>query len=298
MRSSDVVSTTIDAVHWTAAGAVVRPSALQVRVTPGFAERVRVGAPVPARAMSPEEVDANVRHFTEGRRGPRVRPVRQVVLSGVSDPPLCVALCERVDAWRSLGVKELVVHASAPSVQCGAVGELPGCADRVVLTVSEVSDAQLAALDALALGGFGVSVALTAAVRTRLPELVRCFAKDPPRSLAWVWPFPALATPAPPPAHVVVKELIAAGGLQVPHARGVHLPPCVLPRGGAQDGWRTRNRYYVDADHQLEAALLFFPDLVQWAKPDSCRFCRADRICDGVASRWLEQGLTGPLEPM
>ena len=93
---------------------------------------------LPAPAVVPEEVDANVRYYTEGRRGPRVRPVRQVVLSGVSAPQLCAALSSRVDAWRSLGVEELVVHASAPSVRSGALGELPERAEHVVLTVSEV----------------------------------------------------------------------------------------------------------------------------------------------------------------
>ncbi|MEM6928766.1 MAG: hypothetical protein AAF602_17645, partial [Myxococcota bacterium] len=62
--------------------------------------------------------------------------------------------------------------------------------------------------------------------------------------------------------------------------------------------WRTRNRYYVDADHQRSRALMFEPDLVQLVKSDRCRFCAVDDRCDGVAERWLAEGLVPELLPL
>ena len=35
-----------------------------------------------------------------------------------------------------------------------------------------------------------------------------------------------------------------------------------------------------------------------FAKRESCRFCDLDGRCDGVAERWLQQGLIGPLVPL
>ena len=94
--------------------------------------------------------------------------------------------------------------------------------------------------------------------------------------------------------------LRAAGALDR-GARVAGLPPCVDREASVaslEASRRTTNRFYVDAEHQLDRALSFFPDLVRFAKPDSCRFCRADSSCDGVAAAWLEAGLAGPLEPL
>jgi hypothetical protein len=177
---------------------------------------------------------------------------------------------------------------------------LGGVVDRIVATVATVDPAVRAALASLPAEGVDVSVSLTDDVRRGLGELVDGLQARPRRGLAWVWPFPAPGTPPPPKAVDVVAALAAAGALDLPGVRLVHVPACLDPREGdaVHRRWRTRNRYYVDADHQLAGALLFFPELVQLAKPDRCRFCRADLVCDGVAAQWLEQGRTGPLEPM
>ncbi len=289
-------------IRWTAAGAVAAPEALQIRLAPRFDERVSVGAPVPPRALSVEEVQANVRHFTEGHRGPRTRPVRQLVLSGLDDPGELDALAALVPGWRALGIEELVLHVSARAAAAVIGSAMGAAADRVVVTVAGIDDEVLAVLRGLPLGKLGVSVALTDRVLPRLDDLVRLLAEQPPAHLAWVWPFPAFDVAPPPMAAEVVQALVVAGALALPGARVVHVPACLDPTvRDAHDlsaRGRTRNRHYVDATHQLSEALLFFPDLVQLAKPDRCRFCRADLACDGVAAPWLQQGRTGTLEPM
>jgi hypothetical protein len=45
----------------------------------------------------------------------------------------------------------------------------------------------------------------------------------------------------------------------------------------------------VDADHQLDEALLFYPDVVAFTKTDVCRFCSADSTCDGFFATYLRR---------
>jgi len=285
-------------IRWTFAGAVATPDTLQVRVAPAFLDRVQVGAPIPGRPLSVAEVDANVHHFTEGLRGPRTQPVRRLVLSGLDTYDGAGALAGAVERWRQLGVESLVAHVGAVGAQTFGGSPLGRATDRVVVSVGRVDDEVLGALGSLPLGSLEVAVSLTADVRSGMGALVEVLRRQPPRALAWVWPFPGVGVDPPPQASEVVGDLERAGALELPGARLVHVPPCQDPRGELETRWRTRNRYYVDAEHQREDALLFFPELVRLAKPDSCRFCRADLHCDGVASAWLEQGRTGPLEPM
>ena len=60
---------------------------------------------------------------------------------------------------------------------------------------------------------------------------------------------------------------------------------------------KSQNRWYVDADHQKEAALLFFPGVVTFAKGDVCRFCAADGACDGALPAWAGRPGNPPLRP-
>ncbi len=291
------------AVRWTASGAVAAPEFLQIRVAPRFVGRVSVGAPMPTRAMTADEVDANVRHFTEGMRGPRSRPVRQLVLSGLDGLDGLDALDtlgSRADGWRRQGIETIVLHIGATAAARVLGSSLGPAADRVVVTVASVNASVRAALAQLPMGELGLSVSLTDDVRQGLGSLVLDLTARSARSVTWVWPFPTNDTPPPPRATDVVSALSNAGALDLPGARLVHMPRCLDPRKGEPSAprWRTRNRFYVDAGHQLGDALLFFPDLVELAKPDRCRFCREDLTCDGVAAPWLEQGRTGPLEPM
>jgi hypothetical protein len=76
------------------------------------------------------------------------------------------------------------------------------------------------------------------------------------------------------------------------------LPACVLPEGLRGRIGRTSNRWYVDAERQRDRALLFVPDVLAFAKREACRFCDLDARCDGVAERWLLDGLVGALRPL
>jgi len=257
-----------------------------VRVGARFDGRLRAGAPVPQRGLTVAEVAANVRYFTVQREGPRSRAVTRLVLSGVSEAD--EALAEVVRQARSHHIEHVVVHC-ADDAAAVAGGPLGAVADEVVAALSTTSAAPCPA-------GMTASIALTAEALADLPRLVARAAAA--RRLVFTWPFPVPGAPPPPPAAACVGALMAlpprAGGWAV---KG--LPPCVWPGGAAPFvPWRTSNRFYVDADHQLAQALVFFPDVVRWAKPDTCRRCAVDVQCDGVVGAWLDRGLLPPLEPL
>jgi hypothetical protein len=151
-------------------------------------------------------------------------------------------------------------------------------------------------------------IPLEAGVLPGLLELTRAALAASPRRLVFTWPFPGGAEP-PPPAATVVEALRPAVELlrkeAVAHsavAFGVKgLPVCALagvledPAGHVS---RSGNRWYVDADHQLDRALLFLPDVLRFSKREGCRFCEVDDRCDGVAEQWLLQGLVTELVPL
>lgn len=272
---------------WTPAGAVERPCTLQIRLQRSYPGRIRAGAPEPTRSMPTAEVLANVAWFT--RPSPRSRPVDALVLSGagtLARPDLG----EVVAAARAAGVRRVTVHAG---VDDGVPAGLP--VDAVVLPVEAPG-----ALPACRGPELLVNVVLRPEVVPRLAAIVDGRGPAPIAGVTFTYPFPVEPTvEAPPPTEAVaaltpVVEALDAQGVRVA-VRG--LPPCLL---GAlrRFGGRSGNRYYVDADHQLDRALLFFPDVVAFHKSDDCRFCAWDDRCDGFFPHWLRRPGYGRLVPI
>jgi hypothetical protein len=291
-------------LKFTTSGAVSSPETLQIRVTRGRGG-VRAGAPEPARSLTDAEVLANLRHFTEGHRGPRTRPCTGLVLSGVSfaDRPGLGAV---VDAGRALGLQHVTVHVGGSARAGFASSPLAERADAVALTVTDpadVADVELLVESRGRGAGFFVSavVPLDRPTLPRLPRIVDALAGARPDRVVLTWPMPSDEGAVDPPpagdaaeaARAALRGLDAAG---VP--AGVKgLPHCSL--GPDRDrAWRSQNRWYVDAEHQLDGALLFFPDVVRFSHADVCRFCARSRECDGAPERWLRLGLGGVFAPV
>ena len=282
-------------LRWTGAGAVTEPVAVQIRVAPSFAGRVRVGAPVPARAMRPEEVRENIRWFAQDRVGPRTAPCTGLVLSGVSDPGGLVSV---VTDSRALGIERVGWHLGGGA----ADPELLAVVDAVVRFARE----PLAPLAGLPAGvRVTVVVPLEPEVLDGLDALTRALAADPPDQVVFQWPFPGgVAVPGPAAAAAAAVRGPVARLVDAGIAVGVKgIPPCVLAPGAVTGAWservwRSANRFYVDADHQRAEALMFFPDLVRFTKVEACRFCRVRDRCDGVVDAWYAQGLVGALRPV
>ena len=278
-------------IRWTAAGAVADPEILQVRISPVFRGRVGVGAPVPARAMTVEEVCDNITYFAVTRCGPRTPACDALVLSGVHTPADVLGVVEH---GRRLGISKVTLHCGGDLAL--ARSDLAACCDAVAVSVRSVGDAE--ALP----GGAHAVVVLEQA--EGLDALCRALVATRPARVTLTWPFPGGAVPPSvselaPGVRLALDHLVSAG---IPAGvKGV--PLCALAPGPlagrwADRVWRSPNRWYVDAAHQCADALAFFPDVVRFTKPDSCRFCSANRRCDGVAEAWLHMGLAGPLTPV
>jgi hypothetical protein len=286
---------------WTAAGAVERPRTLQIRLQRTYPGRVRAGAPVPTRSMSGDEVESNLLHFT--RAGPRVTAVDALVISGVgaaSRPDLgaIAALA------RSLGITRVTLHAGVEDLP--TLGAARPDVDLVVIPLqpAETADTLTQAAGALAAcaeQGLPVltNTVLTPQALPLLPAVGRIARRARVQSQGFTYPFPVdgqVEDLAPAPRAVaalapVVDELVAAG---VPvWIKG--LPACYLGRHADRLG-RSANRWYVDADHQLGDALLFFPDVVAFTKLDTCRFCLRNERCDGFFATYLRRPGFPPLQ--
>jgi hypothetical protein len=277
-------------LRFTAAGAVPLPDTLQLRVSPSFRARLGAGAPTPSRALTDDELEHNVRHFASA--GPRGRPTSRLVLSGVG--------AERVDAvvalvprLRAAGAEVVTAHAEPDTVPAWV-----DAVDRVAITVRSDDDLPPR------VRGLAITVPLEAEVVPRLGALLARVREAAPSRVVIAWPYPDGGPPPPPVAEVVealvdVRSVLAGLPFDVKGLPACLLSPLrrVVP-DLADRTTRTRNRWYVDADHQLGAALLFVPDVLRFAKPEGCRFCEVDGRCDGVALAWHRLGLSGPLLPI
>ncbi len=272
---------TVAALRWTRTGAVATPETLHLRIEPEFPGRVAAGAPLPSRALTDDEIVDNVRSFVDP--GPRGRPVRAVVLSGVTRARLDT-LPGVVARVRALGIPRVVVH-----LPVGLARDVPGV-DEIAVAVRDPDEARSAV-------GLVASVPLERPVLDRLPPVLEALRGA--RRVTLLWPLPG--SDDPPAAGRVVAALRAAHQALEALPWGIKgLPPCALVDlpGAASRVWRSANRWYVDADHQGQAALLWRPDLVRFDKRDTCRFCAVDARCDGVPEPWLRRGLAGPVAPL
>ena len=290
---------------WTNAGAVERPTRLQVRVQRAYPGRVRAGAPVPTRSMSEAEIRDNLDFFTRGLSGPRSRPCRVLVLSGVGvaareDTP------EVLDEARSLGLEHIVLHAGVEDLEQLDVARFAGRVDTLVVPVqpgpggaiglgtSALRRCREAGLDVVA------NTVLSSNALRSLAPAARAIAAAAPRSATFTYPFPIsgnTSSEVPRIAAVTAALGPAVGALE---RAGVQvaikgLPACYLGEM-ARLCTRSANRWYVDADHQKQDAILFFPGVVRFHKDDSCRFCRLDGDCDGFFATYLRRSGFPPLE--
>jgi len=283
-------------LRFTTAGVVAAPTTVQIRVSHALPGRVPAGAPVPARALTDPEILDNLRHFTIERRGPRSVPCTTVVLSG-DDLPARGALPGALDQARGWGIARVVLHLGRGRRDALLGSPLRTRIDEVAIGVWREPD--LADVGALSRQDLRVVAVLSLTTRTlaRLDLLARALATLRPARVALTWPLgPADA----PHAARVVPAL--RGPARALRDAGVDvvikgLPPCVL--GDLGDlSTRTRNRLYVDADHQRDRALLLFPDVLRFARVDACRFCAAAGRCDGAPAAALEAGRVGTLRPI
>jgi hypothetical protein len=294
-------------LKWTSFGAVETPTLLQIRVQRSLSGRVRAGAPSPSRALSTEEVLANLSYFTEEMKGPRTHPVNRLVLSGIG-----VAkrgdLGDIVSAADSFGCKQTTLHVGVDEV----ARFLPVSSHSITTVVIPVLSGARTAWskqlkEAVSLtercNHAGVKVAINCTLSSMsigaMDTLVATMQSTPPASLSLTFPFPSNQMAALPSFEGALKTLQRA--VPILEELGIRvgikgLPPCFLG-DLSRCCWRSSNRWYVDSEHQLDEALLFFPDVVNFTKVENCRFCKFDSQCDGFFSAYISSGRFPRMEP-
>jgi len=254
--------------------------------------------------MPTDEVEANLRHFTTA--GTRSAACTSLVLSGVgvAGREDLHALCASA---RSRGVQRITLHAGVEDLERIVPNALP--VDVLVLPLQPGESGATLAAGARALANAreaGIAVAANASLT---PENVRSLAAigrvavaGRASSITFTFPFPVDGAHASdvvpaPRAVAALREVVPAvarAGIQVT-IKG--LPACYLGELAAHTS-RTANRWYVDADHQLDRALLFFPDVVAFHKDEACRFCPSNEACDGFFANYLRRPGFPPLRPV
>ena len=288
-------------IRWTPAGAVSTPQTVQIRVQQRYPGRIQAGAPLPTRSLSPEELADNIRYFTAGLRTPRTTPCTTLVLSGVGvarrpDTPGALALA------RSEGITRAILHAGLDDLAALPVQDFAGSVDLLVVPIRGAPESATAAILLAHEAGLCVcaNVVLTTQTTPHIADIAAALVRLTPQQVNLTDPLPTSDRPATVPA---LQDAIAAmtHATTVLEAAGVPvnlkgLPACYLGEL-ARLLRRTNNRWYVDADHQREQALLFFPGVTAFHKDDGCRFCTADRHCDGFFSAYLARPGFPPLSP-
>ncbi|MBL8617402.1 MAG: hypothetical protein JNM72_17465 [Deltaproteobacteria bacterium] len=272
-------------LRWTQAGAVAAPTTVQIRVQRRFDGRVPVGVQAPSRGLDPRELVDNILWFTAGSRGPRTRPCDTLVLTGAGlatrgDLPAAVLI------GRAEGIRRVVMHVDIDDLEAVAEAELGASADALALRVGAGPERlrALAAIRRAAARGQEVraSLLLEEADLDAIPALGLEVVAAGARGVQLSYPFPGGPPPPPVPAAAAAAEALLDALPAEVSASIKGLPACVLrPTSAARASWRTPNRWYVDAHHQRDKAVLFLPEVVRFAKADLCRFCALDSRCDG-----------------
>lgn len=290
-------------LRWTPAGAVSAPTIVQIRAQQAFPGRIRVGAPDPSRSLSPEELEANLRYFTHGLRGPRTQACNGLILSGHG-------ILGRVDlpmqlrTGRELGIRSIVLHIGPEDLVHFEPSPLRPWVDHFVIRLGgDLEETQQVMRRSMAHGlALRLVLALDAETLSVLDHLIPLVLQNKPAAIQLSAPFPGGSPPIPiGELQAAVAHILRRIPKEIPIAlKG--LPPCLVPTEvlGMRSNvfGRTRNRWYVDAQHQQDQALLFVPEVLNFHKADSCRWCPADPNCDGYFESWLATDRTIDLVPL
>lgn len=293
-------------ITWTSSGAVERPKTVQIRVQRSYPGRIRAGAPVPTRSMSEDELIENIRFFT--KEDPRAFPCTGLVLSGVGvttreDIP------DLIKFSRDRGINRVILHVGGEDLENFNVQPWQNLVDVLVVPIQpvEVEGGLSAGAKAVtSCQDFGLKVAVNTVLNSRAIEkllaVARAISRIKPDEVTFTYPFPINGSESnlTPPIARTVKllteaiEMLERASIR-PRIKG--LPACYLGEHYRLLG-RSYNRFYVDADHQLNEALYFFPDVVSFQKEEICRFCSQDQNCDGFFATYLRRSGFPPLEPL
>ncbi|MEC7983726.1 MAG: hypothetical protein VX278_01100 [Myxococcota bacterium] len=267
-------------LRWTSFGAVSFPETLQLRLSKQHPERIQAGAPLPTKRMRLVEIDENFQYFRQTLNTTRTKPCTSLTLTGLQEE----------SAESLLAIEKLIQQYAFSYVTC----HIDTKSQQILHNISSVDRISVAIQDPKQLDLYDFprfdpqKLRFTIVLnRHNLPVIQRIYQWLQPYSqgsIYFLYPFPLskmIMQSAPNPAVLdqmlrdLPEDITIAG-----------IPPCLNKRASLK---QTSNRWYVDADHQKDKALLFFPDLLRYYKSDSCRFCRLNTQCDGFFQQYLSE---------
>ncbi len=288
-------------IHWTTSGAVATPTTVQVRLSTLSHRSLKVGLKVPERQLTVEEFENNLQYFQRGLDTPRSIPCTSLTLSGL--PVESTRYFEALQHCSNFQFTTLHLGSTA-SWDC--LRPYQSLFDRLVLSAGpSTKDFDVDAIPPWAMDKVQFIVSLTGDPLT-LEQWLESF-------LPWAFkhhipvtfshPFPlSEVKPLSPSSIVGLFQWLSPLLDNLQSSKNGHIqvkgiPPCLISSlhknaTNIHISSKTSNRWYVDADHQCDEALLFFPDLLQFHKDDQCRFCTLNTQCDGFFLSYLKQERT------
>ena len=276
-------------IHWTPSGVVSTPTTVQIRLTKSTSNSLRVGVDEPTRMLSQSEFIENVQYFRIGLNTPRSIPCNSLTLSGLpSDPSPYLDALRKIDRFHFT-----TLHLTSSSVW-DILYQYNDLIDRFVLAMHPKMDTTQIPNWAISKLYCVVSLSGDPLVLEQWLEQWLPWTIQKEVDVVFSHPFPLGALPPLSPSDITkLFKWLDPLLVQMPNRILVKgIPPCLIPtlqNPNIQISSKTSNRWYVDAEHQREKALLFFPDVLQFHKDDQCRFCQKDDYCDGFFLEFLQQ---------
>ena len=262
---------------WTKAGAVPWPTTVQIRLAKRYEHRIRAGAPSPSRQLTLQEFQENARYFRHTLDTSRSKPCHAITLSALQEetPSRLENIAQVIRTFQYDYVR---VH-----IDLQAQHLLPYLtfADHIALSIQhpkEWSEYNLHMIDPARLY---ISILMNHETLLHIHNLRAAIPEGITITLLYPFPLSPKLIQTAPPLHTIQEQIARLP----PSIQVAGLPPCLSLR----EGKKTSNRWYVDADHQKDSALLFFPDLLRYYKSESCRFCVENASCDGFFVDYLNE---------
>ena len=266
-------------LRWTNSGAVDWPQTVQIRIAKRYEQRIKANAPEPSRRMSISEIDENLHYFRHTLNTPRTTPCTSITLSGLQEESeeSILQIKERIEGFEFQYIR---AHIDEQSIQLVPYLEF---VNHISLTIHENV---LLPLSPKSYSKIQYSIALSQQNLPVLKEIIEILRSIHPFPITLMYPFPLRADIIhnAPSIHSVQKAVEKID----PTIPIVGIPKCLSLRSASK---KTSNRWYIDADHQKERALLFFPDLLRYYKSDECRFCSMTTDCNGFFSQYLNKDI-------
>ena len=250
-------------MSWTASGLVRTPSTVQIRCSLDTPKELKAGAPQPSRSLSNQELRENLQYFRFGLDTPRTIPCSSLTLSGLNGDDW-----ERFEIIQDFPFEYITLHANPEQLHWKELERYQTSFHRLSIPLN----AQTHNIDIpqWAIPKTTIVISLEEGLENWLPKTIVKSNREGWNPFIFLYPFPlnTQSSPLSPQKAIDLLDRLTQDCRHAPIVKG--LPYC-LAKTTYNLFAKTSNRWYVDAQHQKEKALLFFPDVSCYYKDDQCR---------------------------